>query len=153
MVHDLQLFIGHRGGHYLGDTIDLEIIVTGIIGVQEGDSITVAIKDIYNLTNILNRGTTIHKHTIPSNILSELDVNDYTISATLNDGQQTGHVQYRVVPIPVASLVSLTPNTIQIPISTPVSITGQWRIQGEQMNSISGSSELIGLTAGINQLN
>ena len=153
MTQDLQLFFGHRGGHYFGDTIPLEIIVTGLLDVQDGDSLVFAIINKYNAIDILHQQTTIHKHTIPSNILSELDVNDYTITVTLNNRQQIGYAQYRVVPVPVASFTSLTPSILQIPINSPVSITGQWSIEGEQMNSISGSSELIWSTASINQLN
>ena len=151
--NELQLFIGHRKGHYTGYAADLKIIVTGLRNVQEGDILKFTLINIYNNANVLPRGTTIHEHTIPSNTLSLLDVGDYEIIATLNDGQQIGTAQYSVVQLPEIIFTSLTPDTLQIPMHEPVSIIGKWNVQGMEMHSISGSCELHGLTASINQLN
>jgi len=150
---ELQLFIGHRKGHYIGNVTALEIIVMGLYNIHEGDSISFTLKDIYNVTDKLKGRTTIHEHTISSEILSSLSVGDYEIIATLNDGQQAGALQYKVVQIPEIIFASLTPNELQIPIREPVSIIGKWTIQGEEMNAVCGLSELIGMTVGINQLN
>ncbi|MCL2592694.1 MAG: hypothetical protein FWD82_04940 [Defluviitaleaceae bacterium] len=152
MAQELHLFI-NRAGHYVGEAEVLEVIVTGLRNIQHGDLLMLSNASVYSETDVLARGTTIHKHTIPKNLLSNLAVGDYIVTASLNDGQQSGNANYRVAPIPIASFTSLSPNELQIPLNAPLSITGQWHIQGEQMNSISGSSELIGLSASINQLN
>jgi len=112
-----------------------------------------SIKEIYNAKDTLVEGATIHTHKIPPGILSSLDEGDYPITVTFNDSQQAGTVLYRVVPIPTVSFTNLAPNELRIPMNSPISITGQWSIQGEQMNNIAGSSELLGITTNINQLN
>lgn len=152
MIPELKLFT-QRKGHYLGNADFLEVVVTGLNNVQDGDILRFEVKDIYGENNMLSRGTTIHKHIIPSSILTSLGVGDFIISVALNDVQQFGEVSYRVVPIPVIEFMNLAPDALRIPIREPISITGKWKIKGEEMNGINGSSKMLGLAANINQLN
>lgn len=150
----LKIF-SQRAGHYLGTSDSLEIITTGLVDVQDMDLLVFEIKNIYKESIPLIRGTTIHKHIIPANILSGLGVGDYEISVTLNveQGQQANIVLYKVVPLPVTTFTSLTPDTLKIPLREPVSVTGKWNVEGEEMNSINGTTTLFDATSKINQLN
>lgn len=144
-------------GRYIGSEVPINVVVFGLPNVQAGDTIRIELRSgsnvIYKYIDILAQRDIAYQHTIPVNEFIGLTAGRYVIAAILNDSVSIS-AAYDVVPVPVVSLTAFTPNSLYVPLRSPVTLTGLFSITGSKMNAISGSSRIAGteLITNINQL-
>ena len=135
-------------GRYIGSETDVDVTL-GLDFVVENDGVTIQLYRYgiihYEHTNVLANGAETYTHTIPANAFVGLAVGGFEIQAKLCRDGEVAHetvANYTVVATPTITFESLTPNEVQLPISSPKTLSSRWRVVGEGINTLQGNATI-----------
>lgn len=148
-------------GRYVGCETNITVALLSFSDILWGDTLTVWLKKgetiIYSNKSSLSDGQNSFSHNIPAAVFIGLEAGTYTVTVTLERGQYSTELQstYTVVPSPTVTFQSISPDVIQLPISTPVNISCVIRVSGINFNLTQGSVGIgsTALSSSINRTN
>jgi len=157
MPEELILFLEYQG-RYVGSKDTVTVIIVGLKAEHKGSLIIRLLNEsgiaIYEAVDVIDHDEVMHLHMIPETVFDDLDIGIYNIEAAFLNSHVLSST-YKIVATPLITLTGFTPNIVRIPLSDPITMFGTLSVVGEEMNSVSGSSELIntGFTANVGRLN
>jgi hypothetical protein len=155
-----------RPGNYKGTGDTLTVAASQLKNIVTGDVLLLDISDsagnslfVDDIILTDEGEINIVSLSIPALFVLSLPVGVYTASVSIQRGADMAvtplTAEYRVAARPTVSLVSITPDTVQLPITMPLTLTAAWNVTGDGVNTIQGNAVIIDTahTANINTNN